>query len=207
MVRFTRPHLMQSLPTIGGVGTAALVAAVLIALPDWRLEAAVNASGLPSLLGVAQPPLGLTARALLALTGATLGGAVVWSALYLLWGPGGFLEPRVQTDGPTTRRADAHPDAPPRWPLHATDLGVPPPPAVRPIPADLDQPLAAYHPAAIPEVPLEPVRAIRPPERPAERIETFTLPTTDPAPKPSTIEGLIERLEQGIGRRAEVAVR
>ncbi|MCI1142294.1 hypothetical protein MOP88_08260 [Sphingomonas sp. WKB10] len=66
----------------------------------------------------------MTARAVLALAGGALAGAVIWSALFLLFGPGGLLAPRAaSSDGvPVLRRADAHPDAPARRPLSAADL-------------------------------------------------------------------------------------
>jgi hypothetical protein len=158
---------------------------------------------------------------MLAGVAAVLAGAIGWSALFLIWGPGGWLHTPEPSDVPSVRRADAHPDAPPRRPMSAAELGVPPPPSVRPIPRDLDQPLAEFHPAAIPEVPLEPVRPVAPlvrtpviePEAEAERkpepelepeiarIETFELtPMVRPAPRAprteETVEALLERLER-----------
>jgi len=248
MVRLPRPHMTGRrlstgmIPTIGAIMAAELTAIFFLILPDWRLEAAVDASGLAQLLPLAKPPLGLTARALILLGGAALAGAVSWSALYLIWGPGGFLAPKPvrfggMSDVPTARRADTHPDAPTRRPLSAEELGTPPspptpriapppPPVEQPIPADLEQPLAAFHPGAILDEPLEPVRPVAPIALPAvetleeekaeeERIETFILPmpevTVAPSPaagdRASTLDGLIARLEQGVGRRAQLARR
>lgn len=180
MVRIPRPRLIRDLPVTGGIAAALAAALFFLMLPDWRLEGAVSASGLPRLLPFAEPPLGWTARLLLAGGAATLAGAIAWSALFLVWGPGGWLYRAAEGDAPAVRRADAHPDAPPRRPLSAAELGVPPPPAERPIPKDLDQPLAEFHPAAIPEVPLEPVRPVAPLARVAE-------PEAEPEPEPEPV--------------------
>ncbi len=68
---------------------------------------------------------------------------------------------------PVVRRSDRHPDAPPRRPLNAAELGAPPPPVdeeavERTLPADLDQPLSAYDPDAILSAPREPLRPAPP---------------------------------------------
>lgn len=216
MVRFDRQRLMRHLPLIGGGAAAVLAGLFFVVVPDWRLEGAVSASGLPRLLPFAEPPLGLTARLSIAVAASVLAGAVGWSALFLIWGPGGWLYRGEASDMPAVRRADAHPDAPPRRPLSAAELGVPPPPAVRPIPRNLDEPLAEYHPAAVPDVPMAPVRAVPAlarviePEPPAPqvepepeitRIETFELtPMVRPAPRTprteETVEALLQRLER-----------
>jgi len=211
----------SALPTWGGVLALLLAAAFFVALPDWRLEQLVEASGLPRLLPLAQPPLGNTARLLLALVAGVLADAIAWSALYLLVGPGGMLyrDPAAtpaRPSRPSVRRADAHPDAPPRHPLTAAELGAPPPPVERGLPADLDQPLAAFDPAAIPDVPREPVRPVAPivppptarlePE-PAPAPEPELEPEPEPAPLPRneepspSIAALLERLERGARRR------
>ena len=229
MVRFDRQGLMRQLPLIGGAVAALLAGLFFIILPDWRLEGAVSASGLPRLLSFAEPPLGPTARLMLAGAAAVLAGAIGWSALFLIWGPGGWLHKAGPGDVPAVRRADAHPDAPPRRPMSAAELGVPPPPSVRPIPRDLDQPLAEFHPAAIPDVPLEPVRPVAPlvrapvaepepvdrtpepapePELEPVRIETFELtPMVRPAPRAprpeETVEALLERLERVARARSQ----
>lgn len=160
---------------------------------------------------------------------------------------------------PVLRRADAHPDAPSRPPLLATrDLGTPflevtarpqvddvgesaaepvfasdPEIAYAPeeqdLPMDLEQPLAAFDPDAIPQVPMPPPAALaplRPVARPAvfdtsERFETFELtpirrtpppPRLTPAPRQreeaitrpeteATIHALLDRLEKGVVTR------
>lgn len=218
-----RPRLDRAaLPLWGGVLALLLAAGFFVALPDWRLEQLVEASGLPRVLSLAQPPLGNTARLLLALVAGTLAGAIAWSALYLLFGPGGVLHrdaapAAARPARPSVRRADAHPDAPPRHPLTAAELGTPPPPVERGLPADLDQPLAAFDPAAIPEVPREPVRPVAPivvpapvavPEPVLEQVPASAAePELAPIPMPRndepspSIAALLDRLERGTRRR------
>jgi hypothetical protein len=228
---------MRSLPIYGGIGAGVFAAILFIAMPADTLESLVWNSGVAALLPVAAPPLGVTARALLALGSGVLFAAVAWAALYLVFGPGGFLVKPVRADGvPVIRRADAHPDAPARRPMSAADLGMPlmevvmPPAPERPIPADLDLPLAAFDPAALLQVPMEPVRPVAPlvvekapepmlapepmpavePSAPEpERIEApEPTPMRRPAPaSPPTIESLLQRLEQGAGRRVQAAAR
>jgi hypothetical protein len=220
MVRFVRPRLTGRVPLVTAAAGGGAVALAALLLPAAMLEGVVEASGLAAVLPVAAPPLGLTARALLAMGGGGAVALVVWAASYLLVGPGGPLAPRVRTPGPVVRRADAHPDAPPRRPMGAADLPTPPPmpspPVEKPVPADLDQPLAAFDPAAVPSVPREPVRALKPlasPLAPGERLETYILtppppPPTPPPPaasEPPSIDALLRRLEQGALRRAASA--
>ena len=208
----------------GAAVAGAAAAALFLLLPRMLLEAWVWQSGLPGLIVVAEPPLGTTARAVLALGAGTLAAAVAWSALFLLVGPDGLFAsaPRPTDEGvPVLRRADAHPDAPARRPLSAADLGAPmppeqydegdaappaaPPPVVQAIPADLDMPLAAFHPGALPAVPREPVRpvaSLRPVAlADGERIASVELPRA-PTESPSapSIESLLRRLEQGARR-------
>ena len=210
--------MMRQLPTIGGAAAGALVALTFIVLPAAWLEGAVVGSGIAALLTVAEPPLGATARAVLALGGGIAVAAVTWAALYLLFGPGGLIALKpARKDVPTVRRADAHPDAPPRWPLSAAELSesslsAPVPPVVQDLPADLDVPLAAFDPSAVLPVPHTPVRPVKPLAAlppvlaPGERLETFTLkPPAKAAPpvsdEPPSIEALLRRLEQGAQRR------
>lgn len=109
-------------------------------------------------------------------------------------------------------------------PLHA------PLPEVQELPADLDQPLAAFDPYAIPAVPMAPPPPVRPLRRrtarapifdDGERFETFELtppvrPTPEPvvAPEPevaapitapqteASVQALLDRLERGLGKFA-----
>ena len=216
--RLMRPDLIRLLPAIGAGAAGVFVALTFVAMPTAWLEDLATGSGIAAVLPVAEPPLGATARAVLALGGGLAVAAVSWAALYLLVGPGGPLAPRAaaRANAPSVRRADAHPDAPPRWPLSAselsaTELPAPPPPVVieRELPADLDVPLAAFDPAAVLPVPMAPVRALKPlapPLEPGERMETFALavpprPAPPPADAAPSIDALLRRLEQGAQRR------
>ncbi|SOB86530.1 hypothetical protein SAMN06297144_1636 [Sphingomonas guangdongensis] len=221
-------------------GTA--VACALLFVPIDLIEGVVSRSGLPALFPAAEPPLGSTARMALAITLGSGIGAVAWFALTLLWGDAAATPAPVQAAGvPVLRRADAHPDAPPRPPLLATrDLGDPfadtvvpilarvskPEPAPEPIlieqplPRDLDAPLAAFDPTAIPAAPATPSEPVAPlfrprpiPCEPGERIEAFELrppvrPVAADAPAPiaaprtdASIHALLERLERGVAAR------
>lgn len=117
------------LATMLGVGAAVAVAL----LPVPLLERLVLESGIASIVSAAEPPLGSNARALLA---SGVGGVATlfsWFGLFLLVGTRSFgfrrkAQPVAAGEVPTPvlRRADAHPDAPPRPPLLATrDLGTP----------------------------------------------------------------------------------
>lgn len=119
-------------PLIAAVagGFAALGVAMI---PVPALEALVMDSGLPSILAAAEPPLGLTARLAVALGAGAFVGAFMWLSAFILLGSrgltiGGEAGPvdSAEVPVPVLRRADAHPDAPPRPPLLATrDLGKP----------------------------------------------------------------------------------
>lgn len=207
-------RLSRHLAAIGAV--AGTLAALLVAiLPEWRLVALVEGLELPSILSAARPPLGMTARMLLAVaTGGLVGGAV-FAALRMTL----RFVPEAREDGvPVLRRADAHPDAPARRPIRAMeDLGDPLPMrtraivkptddgAERTLPADLDTPLAAMDPGAILAAPQEPVRPVPPLARPTPVEEdTFALvpirrtaKIVEREPMPATVAGLIERLERG----------
>lgn len=207
MVQAARPHLIRLAPLVGGVTAGLIVALVAALLPSAYLEALIDGSGIAAIMPVAAPPLGVTARAVLALGGGVALAAVTGTVLYLLAGTG-KPSPQSAADGPVVRRADAHPDAPPRRPFSTDDL-----PELA-VPRDLDLPLAAFDPDALPPVPKEPVRAVKslapalaPPLLPGERLETFTLslPPVTPAPmrlnEPASIDALLRRLEQGARRR------
>jgi hypothetical protein len=246
-------------PVIAGL-LGGVVALCALAVPMSVLEALVMDSGIPAVIAAAEPPLGFTARAAVALAG---GGAVAlfsWFALFVLLGTRGVTignEDALDLDVvtmPVLRRADAHPDAPPRPPLLATrDLGAPfhmrgvaepekpvtaeapiaapveVAPVEQPLPRDLDQPLSAFDPDAVPDVPMPaPValpslaRAPRPPVfDETERFEVFELtPPVRPAPAPAprlvtpgdeaiarpeteaSVHALLERLERGVARKA-----
>lgn len=212
----TAERVTRIVPLIAAV-TGTLAALLVAVLPEWRMVALVEGLGLPSLLAAAAPPLGATARTLLAVAS----GAVVGGALFVGLRLAVRLVPEPREDGvPVLRRADAHPDAPARRPIRASeDLGTPRPmrgaPAAaagapvieRTVPADLDTPLAALDPDAILPAPREPVRPVAPLARPPVE-ETFELVPIRRAarvkavsePMPTTITGLLDRLERGAAR-------
>jgi len=218
-IRQTR--LTDRLPIAGAAVAGVAVAAVAALLPAALLERVVGLTGIDTLVPVAAPPLGTTARAILALGGGVVAAAVAWAILFLLFGPGGLFAPRAGA-APVMRRADAHPDAPPRRPVSAADLGPPPPPAgelvppppaeptpsppEKDLPRDLDQPLASFDASAIPDVPRAPSPALPslapPPALEAgERIETFDLSPRDPGSTAPSIAELLARLERSTARR------
>ncbi|ODP38055.1 hypothetical protein [Sphingomonas turrisvirgatae] len=105
----------------GVFGTlAALVAALL---PSGWLEPLILGSGIAAFIPAAEPPLGFTARLCLGV-GAGCGTALL--AGFALSTLADFIRrgtPAIERV-PSVRRADAHPDAPPREPLRAVrDLG------------------------------------------------------------------------------------
>ena len=187
------------------LGTA--VAGACALMPASMLEGLVMASGLPAVVAAAAPPLGMTARLAVAAGAGGLVAVFGWLVLFLLLGTRSVAFGRAKTvepdelPTPVLRRADAHPDAPPRPPLLATrDLGTPflevtarakveqvesppviaPEPVVEPtpvaeeqdLPLDLEQPLAAFDPQAIPDMPMPPPVTL-PPLRPAARPAVF----------------------------------
>lgn len=156
MVAYSNSNLTRWIPPVGGLVAGVAVAIAAFAISTPLLEDIVWNSGLAAVLPVAQPPLGNTARALLALGGGLLAASIGWAALYLIFGPDGAFDtmqraraarPKkakpqrsamarlsssvthvtLDDSAPTLRRADAHPDAPARRPLSAKDLGEPMP--------------------------------------------------------------------------------
>lgn len=101
----SRAAMMRWIAPVGGAVAALAVVLLFVVLPATVLEDWVWRSGLPSLIGAAEPPLGTTARAVLALAGGALAGAVIWSALFLLFGPGGLLAPRAASSDGVPRPA------------------------------------------------------------------------------------------------------
>lgn len=214
MVAFTRPQrLTLPLSTAVAAAAGALVAALFLLMPADRLENFVIASGLPAVVAAAAPPLGATARiALMLLVG---GGTAIfaWLGAFLAFGTRTITIGRGMLGAAAAqRRADAHPDAPPREPVLANrDLGtpflevrsgkaraadpllepLPLHPAEQEIPLDLDQPLAAFDPLAITTEPLTPAEPLAPltrpvPVQPVPVQQAMPLPVASPAPAPST---------------------
>lgn len=135
MVAFlSRQGLTKPLFLAFGAALVAGALALLVPLDllgDWSMQ-----SGLAAIVAAAEPPLGNTARAGFAFAVATGVGAFAWTILTLL---SGIAAPRRRrsrsapdvialgdANVPQVRRADAHPDAPPRAPVRANrDLGMP----------------------------------------------------------------------------------
>jgi hypothetical protein len=163
--------LLPAVTVLAGIG----IAAGLATAPAETLNAVVERSGLPAILPAAAPPIGVTGRSVLAL---------VAGGLFAMLGFVGILKRAVFAAGPSAeplpaiRRADAHPDAPPRRPIRASeDLGVPLPmldddepfvrPALRPV-SRMDTEMAepriakASAPVAEPSSPLPPLERALP---------------------------------------------
>lgn len=213
------PTRLKRLLPIAAAAIGTSVALLIAILPEWRLVALVEGLRLPSLLTAATPPLGFKARMLLAVAMGGLAGGGAFAALRLALG---YLPAPHQDGVPVLRRADAHPDAPARRPIRASeDLGDPlpmrsraiitaaaPEPVVeRTVPVDLDTPLAALDPGAILVAPREPVRPVAPLARaaPADAFELVPIrraarakPARDALP--ATVSGLLDRLEKEAAR-------
>ena len=136
------------LPVAGLAGLA--VAFAMFTIPDDLLGEAVGATGIANFITAAQPPLGTTARIVLALVGAfaAFTGAFVllrWLDRFALRASAPII---VAPEAPRIHKADAHPDAPPCRPISASrDLGEPAPPS-RPV-ADRSEPAAAPEPVEL----------------------------------------------------------
>jgi len=177
-------------PLIAAVagGLAALAVAMI---PGPALEALVMDSGLPSVLSASEPPLGLTARLALALGTGGFVAAFIWLSAFILLGSRGLTiggadapaDPE-QVPLPVLRRADAHPDAPPRPPLLAT--------------RDLGKPFLEVHaaPAKMPEDDHIDFDKIFPPRR-ATSAPASAVPSPEPAPIVAVRESAAERPEVG----------
>lgn len=265
------PGLMgRYLPAIAvlvGIGVAAGIATA----PAETLNGALDRSGIAGVIPAAGSPIGATGRTIIALLVGTLVAAAGFAGRWrsLLHDRALRARPATGTQRvepmPVVRRADAHPDAPPRRPIRASaDFGDPLPIAALPapaptrvevpapeatplpwieptveasaetsprivdaepvvqdagpaqtLPADLDQPMSTFDPAAVPDAPLEPVRPVVPlvravrPFDDGERIETFELtPMQRNAAAPEkpggeqSIAALLARLEAVAARRA-----
>lgn len=195
-----RPNRIEKLAGRGAVVSAAAVGLAIFVLPAAWLDAAAAASGVAVLSPLAAAPPGAGARVVPALGGGALIALVVRSILHILFGAAGVPAPRTKRDDgtPVVRRADAHPDAPPRRPLSAAELGG------SALPSDLDTPLSAMDPGAIPRVPRQPVRPVAPLAS-GERLQVFALAQPVPAEpagdhQAPSIDALMRRL--GSGRAA-----
>jgi hypothetical protein len=182
------------LPVAGLSALAAAFAA--FALPQDLLNRAVAATGLPSILAAAQPPLGLTARVAIAVGSAALVFGIVFLALRLLdrSGLGGAEAEEDSRAGSRVRRRDGHPDAPAPRPISAArDLGEPAPPRAprAEVPLWLDEAVPTP-PAFGATVEFEPVlEPVPEPEadilsEPWQAPEPVVFPEPEPAPEPTS---------------------
>jgi hypothetical protein len=231
--------------TAAAVLGGGVVGLIVLLLPTAWIQAQVVASGLPGVLAAAAPPLGVTARlALVLLLGAAAAG-LMWGLGRLAFGrlPVVLPLPRVRRPSagrqevaaiPVLRRSDAHPDAPARAPVLAMrDLGTPflevtaassadavaAEPVEQPLPADLDLPLAAFDPHAIPPaIVVEPLRPLFHVDAasgdegaavlltPQIRAGFATPPEPEPEQPPveeASTRALLVRLERGLARREQ----
>ncbi len=186
MVALTASQRMKADPQLIATAVVALFAGLVAALlPAWRIESLVTDIGLPALLPAAAPPLGMTFRIGLILAAMAGAGAATWTAV-------GRFAPTRRVVRTVTRRTDRHPDAPVREPVMALrDLGTPfldvaAAPAERDIPRDLDLPLAAFDPRAIPEIPLTPSEPVKPLFRP-EPVAAAVEPAPEVEPEPDPV--------------------
>jgi len=188
---------------------ALAVGFLAFAMPSDLLTELVGASGLPSLLSAAEPPLGFKARIGVGLVGALTMFGLVFVLLRLLDRTGldtprpaaeSDAPPEIESAPPRLRRRDFHPDAPAPRPIWAArDFGEPAPPIPPPSWLAAAEPEAAL-PMPEPEPEPEPVPREAEPEAalPAPEPEPEPVPT---AAGPASLAELMERLERGLSSR------
>lgn len=193
-----RSRIALPIATAAGLVVGALVALAFLFMPIAVIEGMAVDSGIAAILTAAAPPFGLTARLTVAFFAALAAGGAIWFGLFLVFGARTVVvrQGSAEDGVPVLRRADAHPDAPPRRPVFAnTDLGTPfldvkadpieesIEPAVmvaaRDVPADLDTPIADYRTPD--DVPLLDIR----PEP-----EAFVPPVETALPEPTPVSVL-----------------
>jgi hypothetical protein len=179
----------------------ASVAFAVFALPEWRFQQAVALSGLPLILPAAQPPLGETARLLVAAVAGSFVMGIVWLVLKSLGkkpaAPKQRFEPVEIEVAPKLRRADAHPDAPSRRPIFAElDLGEP-----LELEAEEERQFTPVDEEEE-EVAAEPVRPRFVVLEQPEEAEPASAEASNPAElEQNSIPHLMQRLELGLSRR------
>lgn len=160
------------------------VAFFFFAMPMVLLEQGVIASGLPNLIAAAGPPLGATARTLVAGSFGLVAAGFTWAAITLA----GLI-------GRPRRDSDHESDGWSTIPFHAE--GAPDAPARRPIFAssELGAPLAEEQPLSLAE------------DDVLELVNVFSdePPPPEPACQAPSIAELMARLEAGAERRAAQA--
>lgn len=199
MVAYTLVQRLSPNTALAGAGLAGvLVALATLAIPAPLLEDIVVTSGIAAFVPAAEPPLGATARICVGVFAGGAAALIAWflfSALLVWRDSRGEAEEEVEVvRRPVVRRADAHPDAPPRPPLLATrDLGMPVRAKVERVEAESEDSLADARIFAVaeedveqaetevrdlhlPELPPEPVIAMGAPALPAETIPAVAIP-------------------------------
>jgi hypothetical protein len=168
-----RSKIAVPIASVAGLAVGVVVALAFLAMPIAVIEGMAVDSGIAAILTAVAPPLGLTARLAVSFFAGLAAGGVTWFGLFLVVGARTMVIRHGEgEDGvPVLRRADAHPDAPPRRPVFANrDLGTPfldvkaepEVAAARDVPADLDTPIAAYRTPddmPLPDVEPEPIFA------------------------------------------------
>lgn len=203
------------LPVAALAGLA--VAFLAFAMPGDLMTGLVTASGLPSLLPAAEPPLGFKARIGVGLIGAVATFVLVFMLLRLL-DRTGFDAPKAKgapaavPQAPRARRRDSHPDAPAPRPISAVrEFGepAPPNPPKHAVPDWLEEQnvtvtfveeeLAPTPVAPVPEPAPEPVAdEFEPVAQVSEPVAEAPMPVAE---APASADELMARLERGLERR------
>jgi hypothetical protein len=179
----------------------ASLAFAIYAMPADLLWNLVLTSRLPAVLSAAEPPLGATARGGLMFLGAAAAFLGTWLLLRALGRAPAAGDEAEEEEMPTPamrlRRADAHPDAPPRAPIMAgRDFGEPFEPAFAPRDEAVD---AEFEPLSAQE-PLPDTLELR--DEPAEQESLQAGPQVPSAPeREESVGALMERLEGGLLKR------
>ena len=204
-----RKSLVDRIPLalLSAVLMSAAVAFFFFAMPMVLLEQGVIASGLPTLISAAGPPLGGTARTLVAGMFALLSGGLTWGAITLVGVIGSlrFRQPREPDESePSITEPVETPASSERRPLFAaTDLGTPveeEEPAFEPLEVSFDdvlelvdviadEPATAAAPSSLDSLSIAELMARL--ETGAERRAAAPKPTPPPPP----IRGMIEEFD------------
>lgn len=117
-------RLTLNIALVAAAALAGFVALVMLLLPGAVIEQLVVTSGIAAIVTAAEPPLGITARICITVFAGGGAGLIGWFALSTIVELRNARMPGEGARRPAVRRADAHPDAPPREPLMAgRDLG------------------------------------------------------------------------------------
>jgi hypothetical protein len=193
--------------------TGGAAAFFTFAMPQYLFEALAVRSGLPRVLAAAQPPLGADARWAAVGVAGLVCAALVWTVMKALdrrpaapadaaQAPERPAEPAVRI-----RKADAHPDAPARAPILASE--------------ELGEPLDLAVEDAVPAEEPEPARPLPAflvtdePETAAQHepeADDFFGPEGEEEPEPEgteaeSIGNLMQRFESGLARKKQAIER